>query len=93
MFKHIINTTDVTSEFNQYYSIIESTTRSNGDLDFKYPKTSIGKKSFFYWAPKYYNNLQSNVKEIRNPELFDKQIRQVLLKKRKCDFVYQSITL
>jgi hypothetical protein len=93
LFKHIINTTDVTSEFNQYYSIIESTTRSNGDLDFKYPKTSIGKKSFFYWAPKYYNNLQSNVKEIRNPELFDKEIRQVLLKKRKCDFVYQSITL
>lgn len=93
LFQHIIHKTDVTQEFSSYFTLVTSSTRSNGNLAFNYPKTSIGKKSFFYWATQYWNNLPTSIKEIKSSGEFDRALRQLILQKRNDEFVFQKYSL
>jgi len=90
LYSHIINKSDVSPCFENYYSINDSNTRGKGDIITKYPKTACGQKSFLYWCSKIWNSLSPPLKKVKSSSQFDKMIRQELLKKRSDEFVYQK---
>jgi len=91
VFNHLVNNSDVTPCFEQYFKINDSTNRSNGNIITKYPRSTTGQKSFFFWCPKYWNSLPLEVKKCKRNHQFDLEVRQEL-KLRKADFVYQVKT-
>jgi hypothetical protein len=91
IYKHVVNKTTLTNSLSEFFVKIPEQDRNLRNKEcFVVPRmrTEYGKEAFYYQAIKVWNCLPYELKICQSPQLFEDQLRQILLKCRNDDIIY-----
>jgi hypothetical protein len=75
----LLLTLDLSDKFSERTTVHEHVTRRCNTLNVPFFKTSSGQRSFKYRAVKLWNDLDENLKEIRNFNSFKRHLKSDML--------------